>query len=339
MNKNEIIVIDEETEDISESQRIEASYKPLSQDKQQVWIEWKSYDPDPFGRPTTEVRKRVEALAAFLKENNRTDQFRVPHCLGYFHDSDPMGEDRCRFGLVFEKPPGVHPSKRPISLLELLRDHSPEAKIPSLTDRIKLALRIAECIERLHAVNWLHKGLRSSNILFFSNTAADIDFGSLYISGFGYSCPQNDNVVKGSLEHAALDLYRHPQVQGSAGRKTEPAGGFKKSYDIYSFGVILFEIAYWKPIDEVLGISDLPTVRINTTIKVRSLLLDDNKGYLKHVRSHQGNMMHGVVKVCLEGPPAFGLEEGANETQEEVGAELQRQFYEKVVNQLEDMRV
>jgi len=337
LNKNEIIVIDEETEDISESQRIEASYKPLSQDKQQVWIEWKYYQPKPSGEPNTKERECVEALAARLKENNPTNQFRVPHCLGYFRDIDQMGEDRCRFGLVFEKPPGVQPSTQPISLLDLLRDSSTRVEIPSLTDRIKLALRIAECIERLHAVNWLHKGLRSSNILFFSNMVADIDFGSLYISGFDYTYPdRNDKTIKRSLEHAALDLYRHPAVQGNAGCKMEPASGFKKSYDIYSLGV---EIAYWKPIDEVLGILNPAKVPPSTTIQVRRLLLDEKEGYLKHVRSHLGNTVHGVVKACLEGPPAFGLETGANETQEEVGAKLQEQFYEKVVRRLKNMRV
>ena len=337
LNKNEITVIDGEAEDIGESQRVEAYYKPPSQGERRVWIEWKYYQPKPSGEPNTKERECVEALAARLKENNPTNQFRVPHCLGYFRDIDQMGEDRCRFGLVFEKPPGVQPSTQPISLLDLLRDSSTRVEIPSLTDRIKLALRIAECIERLHAVNWLHKGLRSSNILFFSNMVADIDFGSLYISGFDYTYPdRNDKTIKRSLEHAALDLYRHPAVQGNAGCKMEPASGFKKSYDIYSLGV---EIAYWKPIDEVLGILNPAKVPPSTTIQVRRLLLDEKEGYLKHVRSHLGNTVHGVVKACLEGPPAFGLETGANETQEEVGAKLQEQFYEKVVRRLKNMRV
>lgn len=342
LNKNDITVIDKETEDTSESQRVEAYYQPPSQRKQQVWIEWKSYDPLTFNSgPDDKVHERVKALAALLKENNRTDQFRAPHCLGYFRDIDPVGEDRCRFGLVFEKPSGVHPATRPISLLELLRDPSQKAEIPSLTDRITLACRIAECIERLHAVNWLHKGLRSSNILFFSDTGArDLDFGSPYISGFDYSRPaQNEDMTEKPPENAASDLYRHPRVQGTGNRETASAGGFKKSYDLYSLGVVLLEIAYWKPIDQVLGIPNLHEARPSTTIKVRSRLLDEKEGYLKHVRSHLGNTVQGVVKACLEGPPAFGLIEGADERREEIGAELQRQFYEKVVKQLGDMRV
>src|SRR5882757_6939179 len=131
-------------------------------------------------------------------------------------------------------------------------------------------------------------------------------------------------------ENAASDLYRHPRVQGTGNRETASAGGFKKSYDLYSLGVVLLEIAYWKPIDQVLGIPNLHEARPSTTIKVRSRLLDEKEGYLKHVRSHLGNTVQGVVKACLEGPPAFGLVEGADERREEIGAELQRQFYEKV---------
>jgi len=53
-------------------------------------------------------------------------------------------------------------------------------------------------------------------------------------------------------ENAASDLYRHPRVQGTGNRETASAGGFKKSYDLYSLGVVLLEIAYWKPLTKYL---------------------------------------------------------------------------------------
>jgi hypothetical protein len=334
-----IKIIDPEPLEDGESQRVEAFYHPPAQKKRQVWVEWKAYDPHVFHvGPDDKVHSRVKALAALLKENNRTDAFRAPHCLGYFRDIDLDGEDHCRFGLVFEKPAGVHQATRPISLLDLLRDK--DAEMPSLTDRIALACKIAECIERLHAVNWLHKGLRSENILFFSDTGgADVDLALPYLSGFDYSRPaQNEDMTEKPPENAASDLYRHPRVQGSGNRETASLGGFKKSYDLYSLGVILLEIAYWRPIDQVLDI-DLPAARPSTTIKVRGRLMDEGEGFLRHVRSHLGNTMHAVVRSCLEGPVAFGLREGDDEKLVDVGAELQRQFYENVVKQLGDMNV
>lgn len=393
ISRGDITLLDKESEDVlPDSQRVEAVYASMSTDgqytKKQVWIEWKSYDPMTFnGGPDPKVLERIKAIATLLKENNRTEQFRAPQCLGYFHDIEIEGgdDDRCRLGLVFEKPQGVHPSARPTSLLDLLRDtHS---GIPSLTDRIVLMTRLAECIERLHAVNWLHKGLRSHNILFF-NTAPSpppdttngmnsdhsvIDFSQPYISGFDYSRPaHNEEFTEQPPENAAYDLYRHPRVQGSGNRDPSPlpaasssvrgdnAGtspsqpsGFKKSYDLYSLGIILLEIAYWQPIDVILGIPNLASTKPSTTIRVRQRLLaaspetssggggggSGNVSFLGFVRSRSGNSVEAVVRACLEGPTAFGIGEGEDERNEEVGARLQSGFFDQVVGRLQAIRV
>jgi hypothetical protein len=367
LSRADIHILDKESDDsLAESQRVEAYYSARSgprRIRQQVWIEWKTYDPLSFnGAPDPKILERIRALATLLKENNRTEQFRAPHCLGYFHDIDQAtGEDRCRFGLVFEKPSGVHPSTRPISLLDLLRDQS--AEMPSLTERITLMARVAECLERLHAVNWLHKGLRSHNILFFpessSSTAGSmsdlidsIDFSQPYISGFDYSRPaQNEDLTEKPPENAAYDLYRHPRVQGS-GNRDPPAGahggsgggsgqsaqsGYKKSYDLYSLGVILLEIAYWSPIDIILSIHDLHNTRPSTTIRVRQRLLKE--GFLGFVKSRLGNTVEGVVRSCLEGPVALGVGDDEDQRVEVVGARLQRGFFDKVVGKLQGIRV
>jgi len=222
-----------------------------------------------------------------------------------------------------------------------------------LTERIALARKIAECIERLHAVNWLHKGLRSHNILFFGDSDAEIDYSSPLISGFDYSRPAaNEDMTEKPPENAAYDLYRHPRVHGSGARDTAPFGpngngvnggsewrtNFKKSYDIYSLGIILLEIAHWKPIDTILEIPDLATARPSVTIKVRHRLLNEEK-FLNYVRAYLGNTVVGVVKTCLEGPGAFGIHEDKDEREEVVGAELQRGFYKEVVQRLGEMKV
>ena len=348
LSRSDIHISDEELDDAGENYRVEAYYQPHRSKKTSVWIEWKTFEPLTFtsSGPDPKILERVKALAALLKENNRTDQFRAPHCLGYFRDIDPSGEDHCRFGLVFEKPSEAHPSTRPISLHALLT--SQDIDVPSLTDRVTLMRLLAETIERLHAVNWLHKGLRSANILFFSDSGPqDIEYNSPYISGFDYSRPaMNDDMTEKPPENAASDIYRHPRVQGSGNRDTLPStpngvstSSFKKSYDLYSLGVILIEIAYWKPIDAILGIPDLQNARPSVTIKVRQRLLDENEGFLKHVKSHLGDTVEKVVRACLEGPAAFGVGEGSDEKNEVVGAELQKMFYEKVVRELGLMRV
>lgn len=332
-----------DSEEAPESHREEAFYQPPHARKTSVWIEWKTYDLPPFqlSGPDPKILERVKALAALLKENNHTDQFRAPHCLGYFQDvDDETGEDHCRFGLVFEKPSSAHPSTRPISLHTLLT--SPDMDTPSLTYRIALMRLLSETLERLHAVNWLHKGLRSSNILFFSDCGpAEINYGDPYISGFDYSRPaMNDDMTEKPPENASADIYRHPCVQGGPRESSSsPSSSYKKSYDLYSLGVILLEIAYWKPIERILGIDMMAPVKPSVIFSVRKKLLDEKGPILRHVRSHLGDTVEAVIRSCLLGPKAFGLRDEVDEKDEEVGAELQRAFYEKVVKEFGQMRI
>lgn len=329
-------------DDANDDDRVDATYRnPDSKTEKRVWIEWKSYEPQSFGGgPDERLQGRIEALAALLKWNSHMDRFRAPHCLGYFLDKDEEKDyDHCRFGLVFEKPEGVAPQTKPRSLLELLDD--PSFRKPSLTDRIALARAIAECVERLHAVNWLHKGLRSYNVLFFGDGSSgndEIDLSKPYLSGFDYSRPvQREDLTEKPPENPAHDLYRHPYVQGLGPRDVAGSGrGYKKSYDIYSLGVILLEIVHWKSIDEILGIKDLRKVRPSTTRALKDRLLKE-EDFLWYVKANVGNTMQGVVKACLQGPEAFGLKDGADEKDELVGEKLQREFYDKVVMKLESM--
>jgi hypothetical protein len=99
-----------------------------------------------------------------------------------------------RIGFVFEKPSveGVSPDSRPVSLFELL-DSSAK---PRVTDRIRLAHAVANCLLYLHSVNWLHKGLRSQNVVFFpinvkekGKPSTKIDYSKPYLSGFDFARP------------------------------------------------------------------------------------------------------------------------------------------------------
>ncbi|KAL1636755.1 hypothetical protein SLS58_009594 [Diplodia intermedia] len=327
-----------------------------------VWIEWKTYEPRVFdGEPDQKVVKRIEALVVLLKENSRSCQFRAPRCLGYFRDIDvETGEDRCRFGVVFEKPSSVPPSTQPISLLDLLRaTERGTMDTPSLTERAKLAKVVTKALEELHAVNWLHKGLRSENILFFEceldpedlrpdnyydeqrePLSLELDLSTPYLSGFDYARPaQNEDLTEKPPENAAYDLYRHPDVQGSRA-EGDNAASFQKTFDIYALGIILLEIAYWQPIDRILKI-DLPKARPSTTLRVRNRLLSERK-LLGHVKSHAGVVLEQVVRACLIGAEALvdGFTGGKFDEKEPVQAvQLQAGFYKHVVEKLAEVKI
>jgi len=332
-------------DEVEEGDRTEATYKGAS-----VWIEWKPNEDAgpgmPDGHVDPKIKSRVQKLAALLKQNNRKVQFRAPHCLGYFVDES---EDReSRFGLVFEKPPTVPSSTEPTTLRRLIEaSNRPNSTFdtPSLTDRINLMRLLSETVERVHAVDWLHKGLRSANILFFikrgeAEHSVDVDFSDAYISGFHYSRPAtNDDLTERPTDNAWADIYRHPTVQSTGNREdtTSTRESYKKSFDLYSLGIVLLEIAYWKTIDQILNIN-LDTARPKQTWPVMDRLLSREPQHLRFVKSYLGNTVEEVVRSCLVGPEAFGLEKGCDERRGVVAAALQSAFGERVVRKLGGMK-
>ncbi|KAF1948031.1 hypothetical protein EJ02DRAFT_499141 [Clathrospora elynae] len=320
--------------DIDEGVRTEAYYNSTP-----VWVEWKA--PDATGPMQSaidpKIHARVKKLAALLSRNNRTVRFRAPFCRGYFID-----EEEGRFGLVFEKPASVPAETEPTTLHDLIKtsnQSNPGLEIPSLTDRITLMRLLSSTLERLHAVDWLHKGLRSANILLFPKKDGQVNWSEPLISGFDYSRPAtSDDMTERPLDNPSADIYRHPSVQHKGNR--EDASGresYKKSFDIYSLGIVLLEIAYWKTIDQILGIN-LVHARPKDTWGIEKRLLKTEPQHLRDVKSYLGNTVEGVIRACLQGPVAFGLEGDCDEKREVVAAELQRAFGEIVVKRLAGMK-
>lgn len=324
------------TIEIDEGHRTEALHKGTP-----VWIEWKvpevtgSVQHDDGVNP--KIHARVKKLAALLSKNNRTVKFRAPFCRGYFID-----EEEGRFGLVFEKPGSVSAETVPKSLHALIKDSSVE--VPSLTDRITLMKLVSETVERLHAVDWLHKGLRSANILLFPDPrkGGEINYADPFISGFDYSRPaSNEDLTERPRDNPSADIYRHPSVQHKGNR--EDASGresYKKSFDLYSLGIVLFEIANWKTIDQILNIDlNNPRLKPKDTWDVKVRLLDREPQHLRSIKSYLGNTVEGVIRCCLEGATTgFGLPEDCDEKREVIAAALQKAFGEKVVQKLALMK-
>ncbi|KAF2632385.1 hypothetical protein BU25DRAFT_487892 [Macroventuria anomochaeta] len=306
-------------DDIDEADRTEGTYHHKS-----VWIEWKLPEQGPVQTNGTDlIHERITTLATLLREMNKIVQFRAPECLGYFED-----EDNGRYGFVFAKPEHVASNESPTTLHSLL-----SKEMPPLADRITLMRLLSETIEQFHAVDWLHKGLRSSNILFFKNPdteAGTINFSDPYISGFEYSRPaQRDDMTQRPSDDPGADIYRHPLSQSGS--------SFRKSFDLYSLGVVLLEIAYWKPIDEILEIADINKARQKETASARRRLLEDAQ-YQTHIKGHLGVRVQDVIWSCLKGPEGFDLSADCDEKDAQIGAHLQWEFGERVVKKLAQMK-
>jgi hypothetical protein len=318
--------------------------------KQPVWIEWKEYDYQRPGSlsPPPLIVDRVQKLAALLHHSPKPDAFRVPHCLGYFDnayrpstsDVDSDGEEDVtepRIGFVFEKPrdEGVSPDTPPVSLSDLLQS-SPK---PRITERIRLAYAVANCLLYLHSVNWLHKGLRSHNIVFFPVTSTKegvkttkIDYSKPYLSGFDFARPARaDEMTEVPGDVPEHNLYRHPSTQGFG---FGPRESFRKTFDIYSFGVVLVELAHWATIDKVLGI-EIGKVRL--AAKIKEKLLEEQR--IADVGANMGEMYESATKKCLAGGKELGIGDHDDEMSDAVAAKLSMAFYEDVVKRLGDVKV
>jgi hypothetical protein len=230
-----------------------------------VLIEWKSIDKT--NSPV--LHNRVARVSALL--NEMTDP--IFHSLpsrGYLRDKVTG-----RYGYAFNLPPSMPTTSRPLphgrsvdesknktgylpplpsvtTLHELLRRPSVR---PSLNFRLIQAITLLETILQLHTAGWLHKEIRSENMLFV-HSGTDVSsplFSNIppssecYVAGYVYARPDDpQDMTEPLASQLQADLYRHPQYLGSS-RAT-----YRKSFDIFSVGCVLLELGLWSSLADVL---------------------------------------------------------------------------------------
>ncbi|KAF2233284.1 hypothetical protein EV356DRAFT_533926 [Viridothelium virens] len=290
-----------------------------------VWIEWRETiaDIDAMPKYKRQLADRVRALATILASPSKSPTFRSPDCLGYFLDETSRPQ---RYALVYSWPLGDSDLGAGIASL---RDALASSTRISLNSRISLACRLSESLLHLHAVNWLHKGFRSDCVLFTAAGDRDFILSDVLISGFEFSRPAlPDAMTVTHVFPVEQDLYRHPDLLDP-----EPARS-KKSYDIYSLGLVLAEIAMWQPIEEITGIE----VRRSRLYQVRERMLDEKTGIFDSIAERVGDIYAKVVRRCISGGESLGVDIGADEEDPKVGAEMQKIFHAEIVSKLRALK-
>lgn len=259
----------------------------------------------------------------------KPDEFCIPACVGY--GIFQHGEEKARPALVFQNPVGVDPQVQPVSLLNALQNRTK----PTLTHRVALAHKVAQCLLYLHAVNWLHKALRSSNILFFPPPDTEVDVRSPYVTGFDNSRRSRfDEVTTQVPRIGRMEVYRHPDTQLDG-----PTLPYRKTFDIYSLGLVLAEIALWEPIVSIMGIQETMDRSRKATSGVQERWLASEPRLLDSLRAEVGEKYAGAVETCLQGRDAFAIERRDTETSADTGMIIQRGFNAKVVRPLAEIVV
>ncbi|MCJ1381386.1 hypothetical protein MMC17_004496 [Xylographa soralifera] len=301
-----------------------------------VWIEWKTYrvelNRENLKRyPLPENVTRVRELVGLLQQSQMSE-FRIPRCVGFFDDRDDTEDSNHpdRFGIVFEKPDPSPGASGPLSLLDAIT----RLPCPSLSVRVVLAHKVANSLLYLHAVKWLHKSLRSDGIIFFPDPhSQEPNLADPFLSGFEYARPDRDGIGStGAPQDPLAELYVHPSYQGA-----EAVGTYRKTFDIYSLGIVLLEVIYWQRIQQIMELPDPARPRPRDLKAIRASLLQDGAPYLGRLKASVGDKIHTAIKSCIEGLTAFELQEGDDEMDGVVGATLQRNFTYKVVHNLRDI--
>ncbi|PYH94511.1 hypothetical protein BO71DRAFT_228390 [Aspergillus ellipticus CBS 707.79] len=192
------------------------------------------------GRLKSKLRLRSENLVKLLSWS-KSPSFLTLRCLGVLEDMD-------EFVFLYDYPPGSNTSVSPRSLQDLLRDS--KIKLPSATARLKLALEICNTLLTVHTSGWLHKNIRSENILFFTPSQPCDKSAALtqpYLTGFSFARADSPIEISDQASEDPLsDIYRHPQALG------EPSVSYAMCMDLYSLGTVLIEIAEWRPLKHII---------------------------------------------------------------------------------------
>lgn len=265
-----------------------------------------SFEGDPVllefrnagGKNAEWTRDRVEKTAAFLRDLDPS--FHGLPCKGYVKMDN-------RYAYVFDlqavNVPASGNSNSPA--FQSLRDLLDQASIPSLNRRLHFAARVLETLLQLHTAYWLHKELRSENLLFFASSATPIDdfvLAEMRITGYTYSRAVNSpDMTERPESEVEADLYRHPAYL------QVPPTSYRREFDMFSIGCILLEIGLWRSLSSVLR--ELPSrpnqsrSRGQALLKVRDELLftpvSASKPHVKQDRTST-TMKQGILKK-LEG--------------------------------------
>ncbi|PMD31611.1 hypothetical protein L207DRAFT_519377 [Hyaloscypha variabilis F] len=221
-------------------------------------IEWR---PAAHESSTTELTEkdlldRRDHIARLLHRTFITDtDFRVLDCLGYTtaHGHSPDGSTHDLIGYVYRYPEFASQQSPPISLRDILGQAyaSDDPKVPSLDTRFKLARSLSIALYQLQCAGWVHRKISSYNVVFFKDgVTKEVDLSHPFLTGWQYSRPDDERrgipSEQGSEGVGDLDMYVHRKRLVYGGQEKFPR--FRKSFDIYSLGIILMEIAFWEPI-------------------------------------------------------------------------------------------
>ena len=165
---------------------------------------------------------------------------------------------------------------------------------PSLTQRFKLASALVSHVLSFHRGGWLHRSICALNIICFPHIFPTIaaSLTKPYFIGFNHSRANDDTNYSSSSGPDAE--YHHPlyrrNTQLYLDDRNKAIVRYRQEFDYYSVGMVLVEIALWRPLssmtEKILGSPE------------KMLEVIQGK-YLPLVRINMGDVYYNAVRYCL----------------------------------------
>lgn len=315
-----------------------------SADRTRVFVEVKEFALRRRAlEPSERVKQRVNRLADILAQAAGPKAgFRTLPCIAVVRVSAPV----TGYAFAFDLPEAKFGkgADGPHTLLGALEQRRVGGgayggpRRPTLDERFAMARALAQTLFELHSVDWVHKSIRSENVLLPWRSAPKKDSGAVecdykgpILVGFEFSREEGDISTNEQDTLLHRNVYRHPDRQGP------PDVRFAARHDIYALGVVLLEIGLWQPaikLDARFIESDMEAEDIMQTLR------DHARIRLPH---HMGVGYADAVMACLGGQLLSAEGEGeegqsADAKTEAVGEEQRIQnslaFLELVVERI-----
>ena len=279
------------------------------QDLGTVLIEYKTYDKQGISADgTRRLEQQVQTLADLLQTRGPPD-FHTLQCTRWFHE-----EQKTRLGLVFEYPTGYDGFK---SLRELIQTPASSER-PTLGQRFLIVKNVGQALLKWHiSANWVHQGVSSHNIYFFKPiNSTSFDYSNPYVCGFEFSRPSDGISLSVCVEDFEQNVYRHPNRQGA------PDKYHTKQHDIYSFGILMFEVGVWNLVGNCFDAKmriDLSPWKMQEHIKLNAR---------KRLGHYMGAAYERAANRCLN--MEFGVK-----VDDPVGTKLAKAFEDLILKEIE----
>ena len=282
-----------------------------------------------FGVETCNAVRDSSDLVAHILQDADPGFFNVPQCFGFYKDTETS-----RYSLIMSgqfSVPDVGVVKATQFTLEdaiVLFQESMQngsgnntaflttpqiAIINCLNDlqaRAQLAIQLIRALSYIHAVDWVHKSFRSSNVVL----CLDIDTSTYVVPlivGFHRARRATDGSDR--RESTVWDglVYRHPDRWMESGNPP-----FEHTHDIYSLGVVLLELGLGKlarlvlpdpaklesivATHSVVSNGNVASEKTNLTTIRRSIVIESFLEEVKGLRRRHGPTYANVVQKCLD---------------------------------------